>query len=82
MTKEDILKRLTLNFKKSKIEVNDMTGQNNHFSILVLSKKFEGISLIDRHKMIYSIFKKEIINEIHALQIQAFTLLEWKSKKN
>ena len=46
MTKEDILKRLTANFKNSKIEVHDSTGESNHFSILILSDKFESMTLI------------------------------------
>ena len=36
MTKEDILKRLTNYFKDSKIDVQDLTGSSNHYSILVI----------------------------------------------
>ena len=55
MQKEDIKKRLIEKFPNSFVEVEDMTMNNNHFSLLVISEKFHGLSLIDRHKMIYNI---------------------------
>ena len=82
MTKENILKILTKNFPESKIEIIDMTGQSNHFSIFILSLQFKSLPLIERHKMIYTIFKKELTNEIHALQIKALTPDEWMLKNN
>ncbi len=80
MTKEDILKRLSENFKDSKLDVQDLTGNSNHYSILVISNDFTDMSLIDRHKRIYSIFKDKMQLEIHALQIKTFTMNEWKQK--
>jgi len=80
MTKEDILKRLTTYFKNSKIDVQDLTGNSNHYSILVISDEFHNISLINRHKKIYDIFKNEMTMEIHALQIRTFTKDEWAQK--
>tara|TARA_B100001996_G_scaffold219308_1_gene168603 strand:+ start:183 stop:431 length:249 start_codon:yes stop_codon:yes gene_type:complete len=81
MTKEDILKRLTQNFDSSKIDVQDLTGSSNHYSILIISDDFINMSLIDRHKKIYNIFQNEMTIEIHALQIKTFTYEEW-TKKN
>ena len=82
MTKDDIKKRLLKNFPDSFIEVSDMTSQSNHFSIMVVSNNFRNISLIDRHKMIYSIFNNELTKEIHALQINTYTKSEWTEKKS
>ena len=81
MTKEDILKRLTQNFNNSKIDVQDLTGSSNHYSILIISDNFIDMSLLDRHKKIYNIFQNEMTVEIHALQIKTFTHEEW-AKKN
>ena len=80
MTKDNILKRLTKHYKNSKIEVHDLTGNENHYSLLIISNDFNNLSLIDRHKKIYAIFKKELTIEIHALQIRTFTLDEWTQK--
>tara|TARA_Y100001970_G_scaffold289827_1_gene421391 strand:- start:1125 stop:1373 length:249 start_codon:yes stop_codon:yes gene_type:complete len=80
MTKEDILKRLTNHFKDSKIDVQDLTGSSNHYSILVISNVFQDMTLINRHKKIYNIFQNEMTLEIHALQIKTFTFEEWTQK--
>ena len=81
MTKEQILNRLHENFIDSEIEVQDMTGQSNHFNLLIISNDFKSVSLIKRHKIIHSIFKEELTTEIHAFQIKALTPAEWRNKK-
>ena len=80
MTKESILKKLTVHFQDSKIEVHDLTGDSNHYSILIISNNFNNLPLIDRHKKIHEIFQKELTTEIHALQIKTFTPNEWNQK--
>ena len=81
MNIDEIKQRLNSYFINDKVEVFDSRGTGDHFSIVVISNKFDGISLIDRHIMIYSIFEDKIVTEIHALQIQTYTLQEWKRKK-
>ena len=80
MTKDDIKKRLKKRFPKDIVEVRDMTSESNHFSILVISDQFDDLLLIQRHQLIYSLFKDELIKEIHAMQINTYTKLEWKEK--
>ena len=80
MNSEDIKNKLKKKFYKDVIEVFDTRGSGDHFSIIIVSDKFINISLVDRHKIIYEIFKKEITNQIHALQIQTYTKKEWKKK--
>ena len=62
------------------MEVFDTRGTGDHFSIIIISNKFDDVKIVKRHQMIYEIFKKEITNEIHAMQIQAYTNEEWKKK--
>ena len=80
MTIDDIKKRLSDFFLKSHIEVIDMTSDSNHFSVLIISDIFSDLSLIDRHKLVYSLFEKELTNEIHAMQLKTFSKQEWKQK--
>ena len=63
--------------KKDLLKVVDINGNGDHYSILVISNKFINMSLIERHKIIYSIFDKEITKEIHAMQIKTYTQEEW-----
>ena len=77
---KDIKFKLEQKFQNGKIEVFDSRGTGDHFSLIVISDDFEKIPLIERHRMIYGLFKQEITQEIHALQIQTYTISEWKQK--
>ena len=77
---KDIKFKLEQKFQNGKIEVFDSRGTGDHFSLIVISDDFEKIPLIERHRMIYDLFKQEITQEIHALQIQTYTMSEWKQK--
>jgi BolA protein len=80
MNSKQIKKRLESYFLNDKVEVFDTRGTEDHFSIIVISDKFNDINIVKRHQMIYQLFKNEITKEIHALQIQTYTNLEWKEK--
>ena len=58
---------------ESKVEVKDTTGTGDHFSVIVISDKFENINLVNRHKMIYDSLSQYVTKEIHALQIKTYT---------
>ncbi|RLA05683.1 MAG: BolA family transcriptional regulator [Gammaproteobacteria bacterium] len=44
-----------------------------HYSIVIISKFFEGLPLIKRHKLVYEAAADLMKTEIHALSIQAKT---------
>ena len=54
--------------------------QGGHFKVLIVSDDFKGISLINRHKLIYRILGKLMQSEIHALSMQTLTKEEYKTK--
>jgi len=74
---KDILRK---KIKDSKIFIQDMNGQNNHFSLIVISEEFEGLSIIKQHQIIYNALSSMITKEIHALQIKTFTWDKWKKE--
>ena len=74
---KDILRK---KIKDIKIFIQDMNGQNNHFSLIVISEKFEGLSIIKQHQIIYNALSSMITKEIHALQIKTFTWDKWKKE--
>tara|TARA_Y100001970_G_scaffold275829_2_gene377589 strand:- start:857 stop:1111 length:255 start_codon:yes stop_codon:yes gene_type:complete len=81
MNIDEIKQRLNAYFLDDKVEVFDSRGTGDHFSIIVISDKFTNVSLVNRHRMIYTLFEDKIVTEIHAMQIQTYTLQEWKQKK-
>ena len=54
----------------AKIEIEDMRGDENHYSATVISKSFEGVSKIDQHKMVYDSLKGKMGKELHALKLK------------
>ena len=51
-----------------------------HFILLVVSDRFEGVSLLDRNRLVFGTLKDEMKGEIHALAVKALTPGEWKRR--
>ena len=72
---KDILEK---KIKDSKVFIRDMNGNQDHFSVIVISSEFEGVSMINQHKKIYDALEDMVTKEIHALQIKTLTWEQWK----
>ncbi len=68
--KDDLLKIIEESFPESDIEIKDLAGDDNHFSVTIRSKKFIGLSRIKQHKMVYEALGTKMGNELHALSIK------------
>ena len=44
-------------------------GDNNHYSAIIKSSKFNNLSKIEQHKLVYKSLKGKMGNELHALSI-------------
>ena len=55
------------------VMVHDLTGGGDHFRAEVISERFEGLSRIEQHKLIYEVFGDEVGGPIHALSIKTQT---------
>ena len=55
------------------VSVDDLTGGGDHFRAEVVSDRFEGLSRIQQHKLIYDVFGAEVGGPIHALSIKTST---------
>ena len=53
----------------AKITIQDLAGDENHYSATIKSKNFAGKSKIEQHKMVYKALKGKMGNELHALAI-------------
>jgi stress-induced morphogen len=54
----------------AQVRVEDLTGGGDHFRAEVTSDRFDGLSRIQQHKLIYDVFGDEIGGPIHALSIK------------
>ena len=80
MLENKIKKILENKIKNSKIFIHVMTGNNDHFNLLVISDTFKNLTLIEQHKIIYKALDGLITKEIHALQLKTITLEQWKKE--
>mmetsp|Transcript_26263 Transcript_26263/g.47641 ORF Transcript_26263/g.47641 Transcript_26263/m.47641 type:complete len:94 (-) Transcript_26263:99-380(-) len=57
-------------------------GCGAKFELIVVSSTFEGMPLLKRHREIQNNLKSQgLFEEIHALQIKAWTGEQWEKKK-
>jgi len=80
MIEKKIKDQLESNLKKAKIFIQDMTGNNDHFNIIIISNSFEDLTLIEQHRKVYEILDDMITKEIHALQLKTMTWEQWKKQ--
>ncbi|MFA5985604.1 MAG: BolA family protein [Methylococcaceae bacterium] len=59
----------------SQAHAGDPGAQNGagHYVVSIVSKQFEGCSMIERHRLVYSALADFMPMEIHALRIKAMT---------
>ena len=53
--------------------VKDIGSSETHFNVKIVATCFEGLSLVQRHRMIYTLLGPEMSQSIHALSIVAKT---------
>ena len=51
------------------INIQDLAGDENHYSATIISSIFKGKSKIEQHKIVYNALKGKMGNELHALAI-------------
>ncbi|XP_020088972.1 protein BOLA2 [Ananas comosus] len=82
VTKEDVEAALNSALSPSHLEVIDTSGGcGASFDIEIVSEKFEGKRLLDRHRMVNNALAEQM-KHIHALSIKkALTPVQWKPKE-
>ena len=48
-----------------------------HLTITVVSPKFEGIGLMDQHRMVHEVLKQARETHLHALQLKTIPSSQW-----
>jgi stress-induced morphogen len=70
---EDLKQRIEQAIPGADVQVEDLTGGGDHFRAEIVSDRFDGLSRIDQHKLVYSVFGEEIGGPIHALSLKTST---------
>ena len=68
--KQEEIKSLILEaIPDAEISIEDLAGDENHYSATIKSKIFIGKSKIEKHKLVYKALKGKMGNELHALAL-------------
>ncbi len=73
MTAEQIKNFIEDALPDSKVEIEDLKGDGDHYSATVISKSFAGKTRVEQHKMVYESLKGRMGNELHALKLKTTT---------
>ena len=72
-TAEELRDRIQTALPGADAKVVDTTGTGDHFRAEIVSDRFAGLSRIEQHQLVYSIFGDEVGGPIHALSIKTST---------
>lgn len=61
----------------ARVAVQDMTGDGDHFRVIVISDAFEGLPMVQQHKLVYDALGDSMDEDIHALGLKTYTPEEW-----
>ncbi len=70
---EELKERIQTALPDAEVSVEDLTGGGNHFRAEVVSDRFDGLSRIEQHRLVYDVFGSEVGGPIHALSIKTST---------
>jgi stress-induced morphogen len=69
-TTDELKRRIEEALPGARADVVDLTGGGDHFKATVVAQEFAGMSRIEQHRRIYSVFGSEIGGPIHALSLE------------
>ena len=73
ITADEIKQRLETGITDSIVTVTDMTGTQDHYDVTVISSVFEGVSMVERHRMVYAPLSDVMGGVLHALKLSTKT---------
>ena len=72
---EDLRNLLETAFPGDGVHLN--SADNHHFQCLVVSDRFEGHTMVERHQMVYAALGDAMDEAVHALALKTYTPAQW-----
>jgi stress-induced morphogen len=66
---EEIERLIKIGIPDAEISIQDLAGDDNHYSATIKSQVFRGKSKIEQHKLVYKTLGGKMGNELHALAL-------------
>ena len=71
---EEIKSLIKKSIPDAEISIQDLVGDENHYSATIKSKIFAGKNKIEQHKLVYKALKGKMGNELHALALNTMEI--------
>ena len=76
LTPSDIEQRIITAMPGARVQVNDLTGGGDHYRVSVVAEQFQDQTPVNRHRLVYAIFKDVLGGALHALALKTRTPAE------
>ncbi|MDB4961596.1 MAG: BolA family protein [Myxococcales bacterium] len=73
MKAEAIVEKIRAALPDAVVEMKDLTGTEDHWQARIVSARFAGMPLIQRHRLVMSVLADEMKGPIHALTMDLET---------
>ena len=54
----------------AQIEIRDLAGDGDHYSAIVVSESFRGLTRVKQHQLVYNALQGKMGGQLHALALQ------------
>lgn len=69
MSPDQIIAKIRAVLPDAKVELEDLTGTQDHWKATIVSSGFSGKSMIERHRLVMAALADEMKGPIHALTL-------------
>ncbi|HWO18796.1 MAG TPA: BolA family transcriptional regulator [Kofleriaceae bacterium] len=73
MKPEAITAKIRASIPDARVTLKDLTGTEDHWQAEIVSARFVGMSLVQRHRLVMSALAEEMKGPIHALTLDVKT---------
>ena len=70
MPAAEIERLIKVSIPDAHVEIIDLAGDDDHFSAVVTSRAFAGLSKLKQHQLVYKAIGSHMGGTLHALQLQ------------
>ncbi len=78
----DVKQLLLTAFPDAQVELEDLTGTQDHYQAVVVSAAFEGQTSVQQHRLVYQALNDAMKGPIHALALRTYTPSSYAKQGN
>ena len=65
----------------SHVQIEDLTGTQDHYQAVVVAAAFSGLSRVRQHQLVYKALGELMAGPVHALALQTYAPDTWNEQK-